>query len=840
MQINLKFLPAIVCISSNELFYSYSKNFNKSDLKKIKDLIYIEHRNLYSNQPDYIHRGNLKNLDEIKTIQNLILHSFEKLDDIFYWRGNELYIKDEDYQDWQNILTLVPSLSILSYKLYKSSYQIKNVNDVINQIFESSTLPSIYNPYLEDLFKNEKLSEVHMHLTGTSETDYVWEDALKNPENFYSEFSKSFNNNQVKELFLQLNTELIPESIFRLITKAKYVRYYLAQILLYDSSERNIEIKENKGINWNSFLNINEISLNKFYKKITPEYSHPYENIYRFSSPLCYEVRFFYDCFNYLENNDDKEFSKLIHFYILAKSIFHKTIVQQLDQYGFDQFEKITVNEIREYSEKKYKNRFKQLKGLYGQNYEYIEGRFSPKNDKEKLYSLVDTIIDDFEELYNINQKRERIFSKLTFTEDYIQILEKRKYEKTPELVLTGHFIKIPDNRKYETIYTYRDYVLRQDLDCKAKYFVDMLKSHPKYTYYIRGIDAAGNELYARPEAFAPAFRYITKRINLLPTDYYLTEKSYLLSSFNKENIKTYLSKTPHIGITYHAGEDFIHLISGIRMVYEAVEFLDMPAKSRIGHATALGIQPELWINKIGNNLKIFQGEWIDNIIFILFFLDSKDEFHSLKLRLKDDLEYYWKEIYGQEENVPTLNILKQTYFCRKLDPQTLTNKRNKIYKVDEEEWNYKKILGFAPSDRVLDLFKKYHNPKYIKNYNKITTVEISTEWIGLIKSLQKEMILVLNDRNIAIETMPTSNIRISFYENYVEHHIFNWHSPKDSDDTIKPILVVGSDDPGIFSNHLRAEFSHLYQTAIKKGATQQQAIKWLKELNANGKIFRF
>ena len=273
-------------------------------------------------------------------------------------------------------------------------------------------------------------------------------------------------------------------------------------------------------------------------------------------------------------------------------------------------------------------------------------------------------------------------------------------------------------------------------------------------------------------------------------------------------------------------------------MVYEAIEFLDMPSKSRIGHATALGISPKLWIDRTGNRLKISKGEWLDNLIFTSFFLNGNNNLVNLNYEIKDSIDQYWFEIYN--EKAPSLHYLKQIFHCRKLDPFTIKNKKNKIYKVDEEEWDYIKILGFEPSSDILESFVNYHNPKYIEEYRKVIEIEISTNWISLLQSLQEEMIKLLNKKNIAIETMPTSNVRISFYENYEQHHIFNWYSPTDDVNKIKPNLIVASDDPGIFVNHLRAEFSHLYQTAIKKGASPQQTITWLKELNHNAKVFRF
>ncbi|QKJ23981.1 hypothetical protein [Poseidonibacter lekithochrous] len=807
MLINFKFLPYSVLLSSNNIFNQLSLNFNHTDADDIKKIVFIDHREANLKKPDYIHKNNLLELNEKNTIKDNFLYSYNQLNQLFKWRGNNIFINDEYYYDWQNIVTKIPPISLLTFNLYTNHQQVQNINDIIDQIFNSSTLPSIYNQYLEDLFKNDKLSEMHMHINGTTETEYVWEDALKKPNKFYTELKKSFPNDLVDELYKQLDINYSPKNMFKILQKAKTVRHYLSQVLLSNTQSNSEQL------DWNSFLNIENIHTEFKYTKFIPTYGHPYSHMHSFKSFLGYEARFIYDMFTYLNQNDNQIITKLFYYYILSKSIFHQIIVQQTDQYGFDQFEKITVNEVRELSEKKYLNRFTQLKGMYGQDFEYIEARFSPKESRTKLQKLVDEIIIDYEKFIEKNE--------LTY----------------PDLALVAHFIKKKDKRKSKNIYTYRDYPLRVDLKNRAQLLLNLFKSHPKYTYYIRGIDAAGNELYTKPEVFAPSFRYLTKRINLLPTDYYLTEESYIAEKENKVN--RYFSKKPELGITFHAGEDFVHLISGIRMVYEAVMFLDMPAKSRIGHATALGISPTHWIKSIGNKLKISRGEWLDNLIFILFFMDNDSELNTFYSKINDNINRYWYEIYNKTPH--DLYTLKQAYLCRKICPSTIKNKiPNRIYEIDNEEWKYEKILDFTPSNKSLELFEDYHNPKYYDKYNEIIEVDINEDEINLLYKLQQNMIKLLNEKNIAIETMPTSNVRISFYENYEQHHIFNWYDPKEDPNKLKPNLVVASDDPGIFVNHLRAEFSHLYQTAIKKGATQQQTIQWLKELNHNAKIFRF
>ena len=49
------------------------------------------------------------------------------------------------------------------------------------------------------------------------------------------------------------------------------------------------------------------------------------------------------------------------------------------------------------------------------------------------------------------------------------------------------------------------------------------------------------------------------------------------------------------LGFTFHAGEDFRHILSGLRRIDEAAEYLKFHAGDRIGHGIALGMLPRKW-----------------------------------------------------------------------------------------------------------------------------------------------------------------------------------------------------------------------------------------------------
>ncbi len=75
-------------------------------------------------------------------------------------------------------------------------------------------------------------------------------------------------------------------------------------------------------------------------------------------------------------------------------------------------------------------------------------------------------------------------------------------------------------------------------------------------------------------------------------------------------------------------------------------------------------------------------------------------------------------------------------------------------------------------------------------------------------------------EKHIALEVLPTSNVRISYYHSYAEHHIHRWLDDKA---TYRPVVVMGSDDPGIFSTNIFNEYAHVFMSMKDKYGRSQK-----------------
>lgn len=794
ISINLNLLPFVIYLSSKRILdYKLSNKIVISE-KSVENLIFLEQRYFNHQLPNYIHKNYQRYLNQ----ENKNFTIFDSLNEIYTcFITKNIKIKPNKFEEWQILTTLINPIHILASNLSK-----ENIN--YNYFNSSSILAMETNDYINDFFKKNKFSDLHIHMNGTSEVIFNWQHFLNNPKSIYDSLKYTIH-------FKQYGFKNIKE-VMDLIELAKYIQENLVYIIKNKNSERKIL----------KFTLDDYLRKKNFFKK-NFSITHPIQiflkeinsNKIKHNIPT-YELILFIEIFDILKNqfisNKIKKLTQeLTHMYLLIYSQFNKLLIQQYDQIGFDQFQMITDNGIRDfYEDLGYKDRFNQLKGIDSTKFFTLEGRFAPKKDIFKTYNLVNKAINDYiytSDTYYQKLKNKNKIYKYISPKKSNQLNNKNQIEK---LSLTAHFIKKENINCISTFKSnYTKFIkcprhanLRKELNIQANILINLIKIHKgsyinienivnhSYFKFINGIDAAGNELYTRPEVFSPTFKLIRNNLKKIQKN---------------------------IGFTFHAGEDFIHIISGIRYIYEAIIFLNMKSSDRIGHATALGIDPYFWQQKLDNKLLIKKGEWLDNLLFLCKVL-------KLDETKFNEISNYWKEIYSSE--YINIEIAHEAYLLRQYEPDKIFN----IIKFSFEN------IKINPSQEAKEIFYKYHyeaNTK--KEYNKLIKINLS-DHLEFIIPLQKEILRLMKEKDIVIEIMPSSNTRISFYDKYEDHHIFKWFDKKDI-----PNLVIATDDPGIFNTNLKNEYLHLYNILSNKyEKSDEYILNLFNQLRKNSNKYAF
>lgn len=754
------------------------------------------------------HYYRLSQEKSFKGIEDLsdVLHKglFRIADKHLEFQRNRIHVKQDKQNDWQELITRIPPLVLQAAFLHKHRPITDKTTNGVQDYFKNVILPNAkytalphpYIPQLEYFIKEKKgMHDLHMHLNNSTETDITWQDFLMTPDKVGKELMDSFKDNLVKEQFEQESYLLADPLKFRdLLLIARRLRNYIFDMLFPETiakEESEEKIKKIKSI---------ENILKAFNKSCVPFFDgfhNPFADLVASKKvtdeyPMAVECLMYVLIFQYLSDSKSKgSVASFFHFYLLILGLSNRLLVQQTHQNGFVQFQKLTVNELRAQSEKAYRNRFLQLHGNELRNIHYLEGRFSPKDSEIKNLFLLKSISKGWESLLEI-------------------LKTVLPFEKEPQLKLIAHFIKTKDKNPNWQI-SHKD--LRKSVWQKACVLAYMKDRESKYISDVIGIDAAASEFDAPPEVFAPAFRMLRRR------------------GFEH--------------FTYHAGEDFYHIISGLRAILESIDFLELQHGDRIGHAVACGVDAQIWINNVGEKILIHQGEQLDNLLFTYYLIVKekrtvlKPFLPQLALEISELCIKVYQELFSVE-------ALLDAWLLRKYCPMLLLTEEREFaepYSVYfDEEWNeIKKQIPNGKKDVRFKIIEKYNNIKCRERYEKIVEIEALALFdVHAIKELQLALLNYMHKKEIVIETLPTSNVRIGHHHNFDTYQLWNWVEWEVQGHSIPPI-VVGTDDTGIFATNIYNEYANIYcNLTCQRNMAHEKAMELIERLDKNARIYKF
>lgn len=386
-------------LSDRLSLYQYFVEASPVSLKDITRNLMLTERenNIYI--PDHYYRlGSERSFEDIKNIGELFTVGLSKLADAYLeWKDNIVYVKEEELNEWQMMLPYMPPLILVAVKIWKEHppYAISLMAYTTKYLipnFRHTALPAPYIRQLEALKRQSGgLYDLHIHLNGTLETDTTWQDFLLHPDKVYHELIEANKAGKVKEQYLQLSPFITPFTFRRLLQIARVLRAKLCERILSYSRDLGTDCLP---------FNVLLMNLSRTDTQETDS-CHPISYLIgNCCKPTCMEALFYVltlDCL--CKNKNDDYTAALFHYYLLILGQTNKMLVQQPTCFGFEEFQKYTMNGYREFSEKSYKRRFLQLAGNRLDNIHLLEGRFSPKESLKKDEILINRIISGWKEL---------------------------------------------------------------------------------------------------------------------------------------------------------------------------------------------------------------------------------------------------------------------------------------------------------------------------------------------------------------------------------------------------------------------------------------------------------
>ena len=704
--------------------------------------------------------------------------------------NQRLYIKElSQFSYWQNLRGRMSMLPVKCRMLYSRKLTMR---DLLVHPMEA---------ILDEYIEKEGLNEAHLHLHTCQRPEISWLLHIGDIARFEQQELKDSNAN--KRLYAAAHPELTPERMIQRVRLANVLRRVLLELVDGGCNKRCVEEMKEAYLTMvkNSECKLTEgvaSFIVRDARKLLREELMLWEGVFSWiqeSKPQWREVQFF------------------AHLYLLIKNEYLNLFRHNEWRRGFRSFQMVSHHKSPWIScESYYRETFRNLFLSSGiRHTTKIELRLTPDIFIKRAKLLLQWWKEEWAE-YRTTRNRVEL-SQYEFNLDRD---ENRWNYTSPKPVFVLHFIK--NNKENPEAYAERESQMDRERYMKKRRA--LYKECFRLTHFIKsfyateqvavGIDAAGDELQLPVDVIAPVFRLFERETGISHR-------------------------------TYHCGEDFYHLLGGIRAVYDAVYFLDMQCGHRLGHATAIGIHPSQWRKSMPARLCVPRGEYLLDLIFASKVLAESNL--KEKNRVEAELLRHARHIFPE----PALSVhdLHDFFETRHFVPERVrdfpkdwrhyepADEEDALVKKHYEEWGGRGL-------NLLDLWN--FNAEVYEAAAELVEIECGFMDDSTLIQLQQAVQRLISERNVVLETLPVSNLRISQYEDIRQHHLLRWLGvPGSKVPGDYPMSIcMGSDDPGIFVTDIKNEYYHIFANLRQIGLSPAECMVYIKRLNEAGSAYAF
>ena len=514
-----------------------------------------------------------------------------------------------------------------------------------------------------------------------------------------------------------------------------------------------------------------------------------------------------------LEKNRDEDIKQCIMQYLRVRNYLFHVSVQQKTIKGLDYFQQAHYSVNSALNHVNIKNFWETAirEQLQNQYLHKIEFRSSiPEN-----YSECKMEIRNFLKAY---QK--------ILQEDYCCYDNEKKeyipYRRFPHVGLVVHFLKRPDesvpekcfqNGKADCSYFHFG-ELQRVYETQIEILSQLRTEYSELNKYLVGIDAASLENSTPVWVFAPIYE---------------KARDSSIEQIGRKN--KYGDYMQSLGFTFHAGEDFRHILSGLRRIDEAVEFLKFHAGDRIGHGIALGISAREWKNQ-NPVIIIPQIEALENYVWAYDTLSKNySDFQATILAYMEKQIYELSgKIYGiakddMEQVGIAIEVLISGY-------HKLFALYEKDYEIVEREFCERLCSGKRIHWNPMLLVAARHCKKFVKEMERPIHYEITEQDLQIIEELQKIIKKKLGRKGIVLEINPSSNTAIADLDAVKANQLYQMSQINDVQNVI---VCINSDDPSVFNTNVSNEMAYIYYGMLDQNISREAALLWIDRIRRNG-----
>ncbi|MFO0868347.1 MAG: hypothetical protein U0935_05315 [Pirellulales bacterium] len=347
-----------------------------------------------------------------------------------------------------------------------------------------------------------------------------------------------------------------------------------------------------------------------------------------------------------------------------------------------------------------------------------------------------------------------------------------------------------------------------------ARTVADLFQRFPLALQLVRGIDLCTDELGVPNWVFVPILTQIRQAA---------AQAIGTIRAWNGTLL-------PPLRTTIHAGEDFVHLLTGLRHSDEAVTQLQLREGDRLGHGVALGIDPRAWARSIGRAALpredrlwdlVWQWRWSC--------CEEERQGESYLAHLEYEIATHAEAMFGVPFRPITLQRLREDLaspaelaavgFPDGLGAGALAATSGNTAAADESPAQRRQLLHDYLTSRTI--FDRGREVIWVDSHGEGERLA----------ALQAGVRRKLGTLGIVVEVNPTSNLLIGNLDDLTSHPLWRLRPPRPADADAPPVGVcIGSDDPVTFNSHLRLEYQCLHDALLLGGLSEDQAQQWLEQ----------
>lgn len=381
--------------------------------------------------------------------------------------------------------------------------------------------------------------------------------------------------------------------------------------------------------------------------------------------------------------------------------------------------------------------------------------------------------------------------------------------------------------------YRYGAFFKEKMLESQA--IIRLIKRFPRSLYIIRGLDVCTDELGIPNWVMAS----LCRKIRLVSQE----ASGFLYNHFGE--------RAAPLHMTAHAGEEFGHLLGGLRRIDETIRYFEIAQGDRIGHGIALGVDPISWAKRI-RGVAMSRSERLFDLGWEWQFRhgDNSSEGHQLSSDhrtgyLINEIGNLSREVYGFDTE-PTVFV---QFMDLLYDHEALEMVGFPSGSISSEDIFLKKVRKrfrrnideASPEDKPWQLLYRYLIDLQTFVRGEVNILIDPSEEAESLLELQKALRKKVGQYGITIEINPSSNLLIGDIGDLRNHPLWRLKAPIDDNDDIPPVAVcIGSDDPLTFATSTRTEYQLVYDTLILAGLSDQQARSWMDDARKVGLNSRF